>query len=248
MKKLLTFILVMVLTGEFIFAQTQNSEKPKIVIKEKSFSKRQSYFGFRGGLNSSTITDIKYVINTISDSKEKAHKGLSFGLVYNLGITKNLTIQPELLYNQLGYKLIFKSTSKTANELNENILTLPILIKLGLGGNKFKFFLNGGPYGGYRISRKLELLNGLGLQKVNYVDNYVNGAKSNRIEFGLMGGPGVQVGIGKAQLVLEGRYQHGFSEPTIYESGKKPVSEPADFGRYRNINGTVALLFPIGKK
>ncbi len=216
--------------------------------KQKKYSSKQSYFGLKGGLNLSKIEGFNDTFNATGIAKEVYAQGYMGGLVLNLGLSKSVSLQPEIIYNQLGTRFENETTNEVGLEIQEDIITIPVLLKIAFGSENIKFFINGGPYGGYKLSAKQKLLNAP-FKKIEYKNEYdpITGAKTNRLEYGAMGGAGLQFKLGGPVLVLEGRYQYSLSNLDVYKTGfSRPSSLPNDYGRYRNLNGSIALLFPIG--
>ena len=207
----------------------------------------RSYFGIRGGYNLGKVQDaLKEVAAVSTTAKEKFEPGYMGGLVLNLGISKSFSIQPEILYSQQGFRL-----EDGADYLSgkTDIVNVPLLLKLAVGSPNVKFFINAGPYIGYKLSQTADVnfggfvLNG----KQDFTTEYdTDGTKDNRFDFGGIGGAGFQFSLGGPLLVLEGRYQYGMADPTLYKDGKK--EEIGSLGHTRVITGTVGLLFPLGGK
>lgn len=216
--------------------------------KQKRSGSKQSYFGIKGGINLSKIEGFKETFNS-PGIKEVYSQGYMGGLVFNLALSKSVSLQPEVIYNQLGTKFVNETTNEVGLEIKEDIVTVPILLKVAFGGENVKLFVNAGPYGGYKLGAKQKLLNSP-FEKLEYKKDYdaITGGKSNRLEYGAMGGAGIQFKLGGGPLlVLEGRYQYSLSNLDVYKAGfSRPSSLPKDYGRYRNLNGSIALLFPIG--
>jgi Outer membrane protein beta-barrel domain len=205
-----------------------------------------SYIGIRGGYNLSTVQDVlkDAALNNVV-AKEKYQPGLMGGLVFNIGVSRSFSIQPEVLYSQQGLKVV-SGTDYLIGKYN--IVNAPLLLKLAFGGKIAKFFINAGPYIGYKLDQSAELnyLGNVLKEKHEFVKDYdANGLKDNRIDFGGIGGAGLQFNLGGPMLVLEGRYQYGMADPTLYKDGKP--AEIGSQGHTRVITGTLGLLFPIGK-
>jgi outer membrane protein OmpA-like peptidoglycan-associated protein len=93
----------------------------------------RGYFGIKAGVNMANIRSA----NHFTDGDLLNTKiGLAGGLFYHLGIAKGLSIQPELLYSQMGseYDSLTSSTLSTPGKMNLNYFSLPILVKI----NPFK--------------------------------------------------------------------------------------------------------------
>lgn len=214
-------------------------------VKTTSDETVRSYIGIRGGYNLSTLEGVKDEIGT--DGTVKNLAGYMGGVVINIGVNKVFSIQPEILYSQQGVE-VGDGTNYVRGKLD--IVNVPLLLKVAFGSPNFKFFINAGPYIGYALSAKSETnLNGVKTTtKIEFINEYdASGEKDNRIDFGGIGGAGIQFGVGNALLTLEGRYQYGMADPTLYKDGIPPTV-PKNYHHQRVITGTVGLLFPIGRK
>ena len=124
------------------------------------------------------------------------------------------------------------------------------MLKLAFGSPKIKFFINAGPYIGYKLSQSSEISFGgvIENEKVEFITEYdAQGQKDNRFDFGGIGGAGLQFNLGGPLLTLEGRYQYGMADPVLFKDGK-PNDFPKGYGQHRVMTGTLGLLFPIGGK
>lgn len=99
-------------------------------------------FGVKGGANISTISKE----NTWGDTNSKI--GFYVGAYMNAPVNALLSIQPELIYNNMGVKYTNGSTSHT---LNLNYLSMPIMFQFELIP---KFYVEGEPQFGVLIGNK----------------------------------------------------------------------------------------------
>lgn len=213
-------------------------------VRSSSADVVRSYIGIRGGYNLGTAQDVLKEAG-ISTAIEKYEPGYMGGLVINLGISKAFSIQPEILYSQQGVRIEEGTDYISAKT---DIVNVPLLLKLAFGSPKIKFFINAGPYIGYKLSQTADVnFGGFELKgKQDFVTEYdaIDGTKDNRFDFGGIGGAGFQFNLGGPLLTLEGRYQYGMADPQLYKDGKP--AEVGSLGHSRVITGTVGLLFPIG--
>ena len=83
--------------------------------------------------------------------------GLCGGLVIDLGVTKNFSIVPEILYIQKGAGVTIKEDSKNSEKMMTNLdyvqVPLNLTLKINMGKSA-KFLILAGPYAGYAISAK----------------------------------------------------------------------------------------------
>lgn len=108
---LLTLTTCLILTG----LQAQQDER--------------GYFGIKAGVNLANISSANHFTDgDLLNTKT----GLAGGIFYHLGIAKGLSIQPELLYSQMGtqYDDNTSAALNTAGKVNLNYFSLPLLIKI----------------------------------------------------------------------------------------------------------------------
>jgi|GEM_PF-1915527 len=219
--------------------KTTNQPKPRQEMSRAteydrpSSSSDESKFkvGFRGGVN---LTNIGKAGDFVTDGVESLPT-FHAGVVFNIG-GKLFSVQPEILFSQLGINAKAASGSLTASvEAVVNTVQVPVLLKLSFGGDKFRFFINGGGYGSYELggTQKITINGSTTTQKIEY------GADETPIEYGAVGGAGIQLGLGRAKLLLEGRYNYGLGS-----NAKKVAGTTESYSRV--IMGSVGLLIPIG--
>ncbi|MFC4162415.1 porin family protein [Epilithonimonas zeae] len=133
MKKL--FLGLGLVAGTFAFAQTSPS------------------FGLKAGLNISSISDDGY-----EDSKSKA--GFYGGVFMNAPLSEQFSIQPEVLYSQMGAKVTgtnsytiggVTTTDKNSASLNLDYVTVPVMFQFHATPN---FYLEAGPEFGFLVGAK----------------------------------------------------------------------------------------------
>jgi hypothetical protein len=208
----------------------QVAEKPKPAPKADGGSKFS--VGLRGGANYCTFAAPETAGATV-----KPILGYHGGLILNLGSEK-FSVQPEILYSQIGAKVtaVQANVDLSATAIT-NTITVPVLLKVGFGGENFKFFVNAGGYGSYALNGNAKLtFNG-----VNSTEKIKFESGDSRIEYGAVGGAGISLGLGAAKLLIEGRYYYGL--------GNDDKDTPkADKALYRNIQGSIGILIPLGGK
>ena len=225
---------------------TAKTVAPITDVKKKSYDDRtRSYIGIRGGYNLATVDGLEADAGVGVPIKNTV--GYMGGIVLNLGLSKALSIQPEVLYSQQGVQV---GEGDTYVKGKVDIVNVPLLIKVALGSPKIKFFVNAGSYIGYKISQSSEISLGGSItkEKQDFVKDYdIDGTKDNMFDFGAIGGAGLQFSLGGPLLVLEGRYQYGMADPLLYKDGK-PSTVGKTYGHHRVMTGTIGLLFPLGGK
>lgn len=229
--------------------KTTTTEKPKTPTKVFKESKstnhiNRTYLGVRGGANFAKVGNVMS-LTTLLSATENYKIGLTGGLFLNHEFSKVFSIQPEVNFSQQGYDISDGFDSET---LYNQAINVPILLKVAIGGSRIKGFVNAGPYAGYLLNSKT--VKAFGEQKVT---NYVNFDQesgnvftTNRVDYGLQTGAGIQVNLGGPKLEVEARYNYGFADPVKY-TGTKP-SYIGETGRNRILTGTIGLMFPLGRK
>ncbi|WP_243900171.1 MULTISPECIES: porin family protein [Hymenobacter] len=123
-----------------------------------------------------------------------------------------LSIQPELLYSQKGFKNNSSSvfgTYKYEGRANYNYLDLPVLVKIKAGG----FFVEAGPQFNYLINRndKTVRTNNVTGTRADYNSGDYDLSNVNRFEVGYAAGLGFQSENG---VILDLRYNGSFTDFT----------------------------------
>lgn len=230
-----------------IASNNNKTKKPTQVYKEKSKRSKDSdgkfNIGLRGGMNFADVANVLTLtpIPTPTDHGKTAFNG---GVFANLALGNVLSIQPEINYSQQGY---YVTNGIDTDRLNNHAVNVPVLLKLTVGGPNVKVFINGGPYAGF-LMKSEKILDLYGQKVINLVDFATDGTKeisTNRLDYGMQTGAGLQFNLGGPKLELEARYNYGLADPMNY-SGTKP-SYIGETGRNRVFTGTIGLMFPIGK-
>jgi hypothetical protein len=149
----------------------------------------------------------------------------NFGLVAQIGLTDNFSIQPELNYAQKGFRLNETKDLTLYNvpiPLGVNVVTaikyvdMPVLAKYKFRGQGASGYVFAGPSVGYALSGNLETHAQVIIDvKVASVPFNLDAVKYKRFEVGGVVGAGFEVPIGRAKLFGEARYTHGFNQ--VYE-------------------------------
>jgi hypothetical protein len=218
-------------------AKTAPAPKAQVAEKPKASSGEEEGFkfkvGLRGGANYASVTSDQLKASGVNIDPILGYHG---GLILSLG-GKTFSVQPEILYSQLGFKLTAaQGGASLVGESKVNTITVPVLLKVALGSEKLKFFVNGGGYGSYALNGKAKTTFN-GATTTSDID-YEKG--DARIEYGAVGGAGVALGLGGAQLLIEGRYYYGLGNNGEADQGDKIF--------YRNIQASVGILIPLGGK
>jgi Outer membrane protein beta-barrel domain len=219
-------------------AKPQAAQKPAPAPKVTAAADEGGFrfkVGLRGGANYCNYSVPSILSNSVSAPDPiLAYHG---GLILSFG-GKVFSVQPEILYSQVGNKSTTTIGQVTrTSETIINTITVPVLLKVAFGSESFKFFINGGGFGSYGLNVKAkDVLNG---ETTNSERKFEK--DDPRIEYGAVGGAGIALGLGGsgAQLLIEGRYYYGLGNDNndISNNNKSFV---------RNIQGSIGILIPLG--
>lgn len=174
----------------------------------------------------------------------KVQHGMKMG--YTGGATirwiteKHLGLQAELNFAQFGWKEVFEEEPQYRYERTINYLELPFMTHIYFGSDRFRFFINLGPKIGYALSESTdENLNGA---TPNLTNDQHDMPIDKRFEWGLCGGPGIELRTGIGCFLLEGRYYYALGD--IYNSRKGDVFSKSST---QVISAKITYLIPIKK-
>ncbi|MES2795562.1 MAG: porin family protein [Bacteroidota bacterium] len=227
-----------------ISSTTTTKQVPTKIFKEnEKVNNSSSHLGVRLGVNRAGVENVSS-ITVIPSATVNNRLSINAGVFFNLAFSKIISVQPEINYSEQGYDL---TNGIDTERLKNQAINIPILLKATVGGEQIKFFVNGGPYVGYLL--KSEKLLKLNETKISYlVDFKAEEGKettTNRFDYGVQGGAGIQINLGGPKLEIEGRYNYGLADPMVYYSTKP--SYVGQTGRNRILTGTIGLMIPIGK-
>ena len=150
MKKIL---LGLALAGSFLM-NAQENEQP-------ASSKSPVSFGVKAGFNASTVSNSN---NQYGDNNEKIKLGSHVGVFVNIPVAEKFSIQPELLFSQMGSKTEVKyvypsaldghmTTQEFNYKTNLNYLVLPVMVQYNILP---QLYVEAGPEFGYLLGGKSE--------------------------------------------------------------------------------------------
>lgn len=193
--------------------------------------------GVNGGVNISSVSFMPRI-------REGKQIGPSFGLTARYISEKYFSmicgIQMELNYSQRGWKEVYEDETGDTYHRAMNYLELPILAHLAFGkdeGNGLRFIVNLGPQFGYLLNEK---------ETFNWASERTGeqyGKMADRkLDYGIVGGGGVEIRTGIGHFLIEARYYYGLSD--FYNNSKKDYFERSG---HSYIAGRVTYLFDLKK-
>lgn len=160
----------------------------------------------------------------------KATNGLQFGAVLNVPVVGLLSVQPELLFVQKGYKM---SGGDDKIELKMNYIEVPLLAKLALGTEGLGTYLTAGPALGYWAGGKHKA----NISNFDTEAKYSFNADDRRVEASANFGLGLAYPVGDKTLNVDFRYSLGLSN--LYQT------EGSDYVKNRVVGVSAAYLFSL---
>lgn len=156
--------------------------------------------GIKAGLNYANETGSSVKLSS-SDYKQEASTSYHAGLVAQIGISKGIAFQPELLYTSQGSK--YKSVVSSVADINNKLgyISIPAILKIDLGKT---FSLELGPQASFLLSSK---------------DN-VNLNNANTFDFSVVGGLGVKL---TESIFVQARYGLGLTKISENADAKNSV-------------------------
>lgn len=170
-------------------------------------------FGVKAGGNFSNLS----ADGSISESKGKM--GYYAGVFMNLPVAENFSIQPEVLYNNVGSKTTYQFTQSVKGEsnLSLNYITVPVMIQYNFVP---EFYMEAGPEVNFLVNAKSTTKldtssSGASLVKELNKDNF------NAVNFGMGIGAGFNI---TPNFGINAKYVAGFNDITKTGEGKNKVN------------------------
>ncbi|WP_343638552.1 porin family protein [Chryseobacterium sp.] len=186
-------------------------------------------FGVKAGFNGSTLTrgdGYEY------DNNEKIKAGFHAGVFANIPVSEKFSIQPELLFSQLGSKSDYNYRTSSGNyrktqhydyRTTLNYLSLPVMVQYNILP---QLYVEAGPEFGYLLGGKTKgdlttietTGNSVTVQRTEYISQSISKSLFNRFNVGL--------GIGAGYYFTENfgvtaRFTAGLTEVYKYNDGDK---------------------------
>ena len=156
-------------------------------------------FGLKGGMNVASISKD----GTLSDTSSKI--GFNAGVFMNAPLAENFSIQPEVLYNDLGSKITYGQNDNNSYSTNLGYISVPVMFQYNATP---EFYLEAGPQFSFLVNAKNKLKDG---NNNTLVNDWTKLAKDNlnTFDFGLGLGAGYYF---TPQLGLTARYVAGMTK------------------------------------
>ena len=166
------------------------------------------------------------------EQEQEYKAGFMGGVFLNYAFNEHFSLQPELLYTQKGVRDNlydgFISIDLTASFDYVELPVLAIYTFLEEGG--FRPFIYGGPNVSFTVSSELELSASILSTTVDF------SSLTHVTDFGLVAGGGVEYPFGKGTLLMDARFQIGFTNVILsgdFEiDGSTQTIDEDDFKNY----------------
>ena len=202
--------------------------------------------GFNGGYNFSKV-DFSPTI------KQEFETGWTGGLTLRYTTEKYFALicaaQLEVNFAQRGWNELIDDGSNNTYHRTTNYIEVPFMAHLGWGKEErgLQFFINAGPQLGMFLNDK-EFYGSSGEypwqpeNRPNGINEQYGKAVEKKLEYGIVGGLGMEVKTGIGNFIIEGRYFFGLSD--MFGNSK---ADP--FGRSANttITGKISYLIDLTK-
>ncbi len=202
---------------------------------QKRFPTEHS-IGITGGVN---LCKVSLQPDIVQDSK----MGETFGFVYRYIEEKYFGIQAELLFAQRGWKDRLEDFPNYHFERSYSYLELPIMSHIFFGNNRVRGFVNLGPSISYYLGNDKIKTNIISGEEVAFETTHHGLEITNRFDYGIIGGAGLELRFGKNTVLIEGRYYFGLGD--MFPNEKRDYFE-SSANQYISIK--TAYLFRVGGK
>ena len=193
--------------------------------------KRELDVGASFGMNFSSVSFSPKV-------DQKMLQAYNGGLILRWITEKHLGLQAEVNFTQQGWEEEFEEQPQYQYSRTINFIEIPFLTHIYFGSDRFRFFVNLGPKIGYALGESTSSnLDGAEPNKNNEQHNL---KVQKKFDWGLCGGPGIELRTGIGHFILEGRYYYALGD--LMNSTK---SDPFAKSSIQNISAKVAYLFRV---
>lgn len=257
------------------------AKKRKPAIKNSSSDINQWWIGVRGGVNLSSATASKsysvftYTSGITEGTNKKQYEsfslpGLQFGFTVSYEFIRGLSanLLPSYTSNRFAYNNAFQWTdtqdpSKRVTtayhfETRLQYIEIPLSIKYELTSGRFKPYVQAGGYYGL-LTDAIKKVTTSGIDKASGADTEINVSelsvgiedRTQKNNFGVLGGAGFTYNVGNARLGLEVNYFYGLQN--LDQGGMKFTDNQLISGTYdvpddyalNNINISMQVIIPL---
>ncbi len=172
--------------------------------QQKAFQ-REFAVGVTGGASFSSVNFIPKVYQGML-------QGYTGGLVLRWTTENHLGLQLEVNYMQQGWSEDFPDHEEAGYIYNRtaNYVEMPFLTHIYMGGKRVRFYINAGPKIGYMLSESTE--SNLGDAEPNRINDQHGMPIKNKFDWGLCGGPGIELRTGAGTFLIEGRFYYALGD------------------------------------
>ena len=155
----------------------------------------------------------------------------------------HLGLQAELNFTQGGWQEKFDEKPQFKYSRTINYIEMPFMSHIYFGSKRVHVFINLGPKIGFAIGEKTESnLNGENPNPNRPDEQHTLGVEK-KFDWGICGGPGIEIRTGIGSFLLEGRYYYALGN--IFNSRKEdPFSKSAG----QVISAKLTYLIPLFSK
>ena len=169
--------------------------------------------------------------------------GLNGGVTVRWNTEPHLGLQAELNFSQQGWQEKYEEKPEYHYSRTINYIEMPFLTHIYFGKKNFRFFVNLGPKIGFALGESTDSnLNGVNPNE-NRPDEQHTLEVQRKFDWGLCGGPGIELRTGIGSFLLEGRYYYALGD--IFNSRK---GNPFPKSASQVISAKITYLIPIIKK
>jgi hypothetical protein len=181
-----------------------------------------------------TLSSVSFVPKVRTNLKQ----GYTGGLAFRWETEKNLGLQGEINYTQQGWDEKFEETPQYYYRRTLNYVEIPFLTHIYFGSDRFKFFVNLGPKIGLNIGESTS--DNLDGEEVISITSQHDMTVEKKFDWGLCGGPGLELRTGIGYFILEGRYYYALGD--VFKSRKEDFFSKSSS---QVISAKITYLLPI---
>lgn len=166
--------------------------------------------------------------------------GYTAGFTARYDSERNVGLQVELNLTQQGWNETFEDPRYLYSRAITYV-ELPFLTHIYFGSKRVKFFLNLGPKIGYALNEesKQENID----ENTGTITEQHNMTIQNKFDWGICGGPGLELRTGIGYFLLEGRYYYALGD--LFKSRKVDYFNKSSS---QVISAKISYLIPLRKK